>query len=110
MPTYKVLGQSSPADTNNADLYSPSAVSAVVSSIVIANVGTVAADARIFVRKFSGSLPAASTSNAIIYDISIPRYTSSTYTLGITLAAGDTITVRSSVASTLTFSAFGSEI
>jgi hypothetical protein len=109
MPTaYKILGQSAPADTNNANLYTvPSLTSTVVSSIVVANTGTQAATSRIFAR-IGGA--AAATTNAIVYDVSIPPQSSTTFTLGITLAATDILTVRSNTANTLTFSAFGSEI
>ncbi len=110
MPTYKILGQSAPTDTNNADLYSPSGVSAVISSITVTNTSSIAAQAQIYVRKFSGSLAAAATSNALLYNVSIAPTAVNTYTLGVTLAAGDTITVRSGTANALTFQAFGSEI
>jgi len=106
--TYKVLGQSAPTDTSNAVLYTvPSSTSAVVSTLAIANVTGTAATCRIFVR-IAGA--AAATTNAILYDASIPANSTTSLTLGITLATTDVISVRTGTANSLTFSAFGSEI
>lgn len=106
--TYKILGQSAPADTNNANLYTvPSSTSTVVSTIAVANTTANVVAARIFAR-IGGA--AAATSNAIMYDTNIPAYATSFVTIGATLAATDIITVRSATASALTFTAFGSEI
>ncbi len=109
MPTtYKVLGQSAPADTNNANLYTvPSSTSAVVSSIVVTNTTSLSATFRIFAR-IGGA--AAATSNAIAYDLTLAPSSTKIFTIGITLATTDIITVRSGTANALTFSAFGSEI
>ena len=106
--TLKVLGQSAPADTNNANLYTvPSATQAVISSLVIANVTTSAATARVFVRPDAAT---AGVGNAIVYDVPISANSTVALTLGITVDAADVITVRSSAANALTFHAFGSEI
>lgn len=109
MPTvYKVLGQSAPANTSNANLYTvPSATSAIVSTLVIANTTATAATARVFAR-IAGATAAAS--NAIIYDASIPANSTATFTLGMTLATTDIITVQTGTSNALTFTAFGSEI
>lgn len=106
--TYKILGQSAPADTNNANLYTvPSSTSTVVSTIHVANVSGSSATCRIYVR-LNGA--AAADSNAIAKDVSLSANSIMALTEGITLAAGDIITVRSSSANALTFHAFGSEI
>lgn len=106
--TYKVLGQSAPTDTNNANLYTvPSATSTVVSTVLIANTTGTSATARVFVR-VAGATAAAS--NAVVYDLAIAGNTSTALSLGITVAATDVISVRSSVANALTFQAFGSEV
>jgi hypothetical protein len=109
MPTvYKILGQSAPANTSNANLYTvPSATNTIVSTLVIANTTATAALAEVYVR-IAGA--AASTSNAVLYDVSIPGNSSSAFTLGMTLAATDIITVQTATANALTFTAFGSEI
>ena len=109
MPTiYKILGQSAPSTTSNANLYTvPAATSAVVSSLTITNTTTSAATCRVFAR-IAGA--AASAANAIVYDVSIDPNTITALTLGITLATTDVLTVQSSVANALTFTVFGSEI
>lgn len=106
--TYKVLGQSAPANTSNADLYTvPASTSAIVSTLTISNTTGTAATARVFVRVAAA---AAAASNAIIYDTTIPAYSVASFTLGITLATTDVITVRTGTANALTFQAFGSQV
>ena len=109
MPTtYKVLGQSAPANTSNADLYTVgSGKSAVISTISITNDTGTAATARVFIR-VAGA--AAGTTNALVYDTSFAANSTTALTFGITLAATDVITVRTGTADALTFMAFGSEI
>jgi hypothetical protein len=107
---YSILGQSAPANTNNADLFSvTSAHEYVVSTIVVANTTANAVTYRIFARKAGA---AAGASNAIAYDVSCPGNSTVTLTLGVTLSgtAGDVLTVRSGTANALTFTAFGSDI
>jgi hypothetical protein len=109
MPTnYKVLGQSAPTDTNNANMYTvPSATQAVVSTITVSNTTGSSAVGRIFIR-VGGA--AAAASNAVVYDTIFAGNSVTALTLGITIGATDVISVRSSVANALTFQAFGSEI
>lgn len=106
--THKVLGQSAPANTNNADLYTtPSATATVVSTITVANITATAATFRIAVRPAGA---AAANQHWIAYDVSLGGNDATTLTLGITLAATDVLTVRSGTANALAFSAFGVEI
>ena len=106
--SYKILGQAAPADTNNADLYTvPSATEAVISTLLVTNTTGTDATCRIFAR-VAGA--AAATSNAIIYDGTVSANDLKAITVGITLAATDIISVRSSTGNALTFQAFGSEI
>ena len=106
--SYKILGQSSPANTLNADLYTvPASTQAVISTIAIANTTAASAYARVYVREDGAG---AFIGNAIMYDVLLTANSTLAVTLGITLNAADVITVRSSVASALTFHAFGSEI
>lgn len=109
MPTtYKVLGQAAPATTSNANLYTvPSATSAVVSTLVIANTTASAATCRVFVR-VAGA--AAAASNSIAYDLSIAANSHVAFTEGFTLAATDVVTVQTGTSNALTFTLFGSEI
>lgn len=106
MATYKILGQSAPAATTETQLYSPSGVSAVVSSIIVCNQSATSATYRIAVVGGAGS---AATANWIVYGATVPGSDSVVIPAGITLAAGNQIRVFSSTA-TLSFSAFGSEI
>jgi hypothetical protein len=105
---YKVLGQSAPTTTANANLYTvPALTSAVVSTLTISNTTATAATAQVYVRVAAA---AAATSNAILYNTNIPANSVATFTLGITLATTDVITVRTGTANSLTFQAFGSEV
>ena len=105
---YKIIGQSAPANTSNADLYTvPAATSAIVSTISITNTTATAANATVYIRKAGAS---AAASNALVYTQSVPAYSTVTYTNGITLATTDVITINTATASALTFQAFGSEL
>lgn len=106
--TYKILGQSAPTTTSNADLITVSASqSEIISTLVIANTTATDATCRVFAR-IAGA--AAAASNAILYDVTIPGNGVQAFTLGITLAATDVLTVRSGTANALTFTAFGTEL
>jgi len=106
--TYKILGQTEPAGTSNEDLYVvPASTEAIVSTIVIANTGSNQQAFRIFVRDAGAT---AGTENAIAFDTAITANTQVAFTLGLTLSATDTITVRSDAGGVLTFQAFGSEL
>lgn len=106
--TYKILGQAAPANTSNADLITVGALkSQIISTLNIANTTTSPATARVFAR-IAGA--AAGAPNAILYDSSIPANSTASFTLGITLATTDVITIRTGTASALTFTAFGTEL
>jgi hypothetical protein len=105
--TYKVLGQSAPAATTPANLYTAgSGIQTVVSTLTVTNRGTADATYRISVR------PDGDTQvdeHYIAYDTESEGNSVTAYTLGLTLDADDVITVYASNAD-LTFQAFGSEI
>jgi hypothetical protein len=106
--TYKILGQSNPSATTETALYTvPSSTSTVVSTVTIANQAATSATYRIAVR------PAADASTAakhwIVYGATVAANDTTMLTLGITLAASDTLRVFASTAN-VSFSAFGSEI
>ena len=106
--TYKILGQSAPASTSNADLITVGASKAqIISTLNIANTTSSDATARVFAR-IAGA--AAGASNAILYDVTISANTSAAFTLGMTLAATDVITVQTGTANALSFTAFGTEL
>lgn len=107
---YKILGQARPSSTSNVDLYTvPSGSETVVSTLHINNNGSVGANAKVFVRKFDGTLAAAGVSNEFISGVTVVPGSPLSMTVGITLAEGDRITVQSEIANTLTFHLFGSE-
>lgn len=106
--TYKILGQDNPGTTSNSDMYTvPSSTSAIVSTITVSNVTATDATFRIFIQSNGAG---ASTANALAYDAIISANSFTAFTLGLTLSAGDVITVRSGTNSAVTFQAFGSEL
>lgn len=108
MPTvYKVLGQVATLATTDTDLYTvPGSTQTVVSTLVICNRLSSAATYRIAVRPGGATL---AVQHYIAYDITVAGGDSTTLTLGLSLGAGDVLTVRASTA-TLSFAAFGAEI
>lgn len=108
MPTaYSVLGQSAPSATTNTDLYTvPALTSSVVSSMTVCNRGTNAATFRIAVRPAGAAI---ANSHYVVYDGAIAANDMLAFTLGLTLATTDVITVYASTAN-LTFQVFGSKI
>ena len=106
---YKVLGQVAAAATTAENLYSvPSGSSAVVSTIIVANRSTSARTYRLAVKSTTGTTLA--DSHYIAYDVTIPANDSTALTLGVTLSSGNVIVTYASAASSLTFTAFGSEL
>ena len=105
--TYKVLGQVNPTANTLTTLYTvPTGNSAVISTVTIANLDSIASSFRIAMRP-SGE--AVDNKHYINYDVSLAGNDTITATLGITLAANDVVSVNAS-SSLIAFSAFGSEI
>lgn len=105
--TYKVLGQSSPSATTDTTLYTcPALTQTIVSSIIVCNRDSNGATYRIAVRPDGATL---ANQHYIAYGTTVAANNSTALTLGITLDAGDVITVYSS-GTVLSFTAFGSEI
>lgn len=105
--TYKVLGQSTPSATTNTDVYTvPSATQAVISTITVCNRSASAVSYRIAVRPDAASL---ANEHYVVYDTNVPASDTIGLTLGITVNAGDVITVYAA-SGDLSFSIFGSEI
>jgi glucose-6-phosphate dehydrogenase assembly protein OpcA len=105
--TYKVLGQNAPSATTATTLYTvPSATSAVISTLVVANRASTSATYRISVRPGGAS---QANQHYLAYDVTVGASDSTTLTLGITLAATDVVTVYASTAD-CSFNLFGSEI
>ena len=110
MPTvYKVLGRRASGATTEEELYTvPSATEAVVSTLVICNRSASARTYRILIKPTAATT--AADEHYIAYDVAIAANDSTALTLGITLAATNSISVYASASSSLTFTAFGSEI
>jgi hypothetical protein len=107
--TYKVLGQSNPAINTLTDAYTVpggGVLSAVISSIVVANRTTGTIRYRISVA-VGGA--ADSIKQYIFYDVSMANRTSDAIVLGITLSTTDVIRVRADDAN-VAFNIFGVEI
>jgi len=104
---YKVLGQSNPAATTATTLYTvPASTSTVVSTITVCNIGGVIGTFRIAIRPAGATL---ANLHYLAYDATVNGQDMLTFTLGVTLATTDVITVYASNAN-FAFSVFGSEI
>lgn len=102
----KTLGQLSPTATILTDLYVvPASTSAVCSSIFVCNRSSNDTSFRIAVTK-SGET--TSDKHYIYYDVVIAGNDTFVSTTGITLAAGDKVSVYAALA-TLSFNLFGQE-
>lgn len=107
--SYKVLGQVA-ATSSNSTLYTvPALTQAVVSTISVCNTESTSKTYRIQILKSGVTYPTG-FENYIAYDATIPANDTKFITVGITLAAGDIIQVRSSASGTMSIQAFGSEI
>lgn len=109
--TYKILGQVIPSATTETQLYQPSGVSAVVSTITVCNQASAAATYRIAVTTTTtaGTGAVAGSKDWIVYGATVAANDTVTLTLGVTLATTNQIRVYASTA-TVSFNAFGSEI
>lgn len=105
--TYKVLGQSNPAANTVTTIYTvPSGNSAVISSMAICNQG--AANANVAVAVCVANTAVTATQYIVNGATCVAKDTIF-LTLGVTVAATDTIRVSSTNANT-SFAVFGSEI
>lgn len=105
--SYKVLGQSNPVAITLTTLYTvPSLRSAVLSTISVCNLASTSATYRIAIRIGGASI---TNSQYLIYDAVLSGNESKSFTLGISLATTDVVSVYASTAN-ITFQAFGTEI
>lgn len=105
--TYKILGQLNPSANTISTVYTvPASNSAVISTVVICNQAVNSAAFSLAVVA-SGDSPTAK--NFLNFQTPVPGNDSITVTIGITMAAGDTI--RANVTSgNVSVGVFGSEI
>jgi len=106
--TYKVLGQAKPVAATDTTLYTVPAGAgnyAVVSSLVINNLTQDVSTVRVAVRPAGAALE---DKNYIIHTVPIGTFQTQVYTIGITLAATDVVTVHDSTGK-CAFNLFGSE-
>jgi len=106
---YKVLGRKQAAATTEETLYTvPAATEAIVSTITVANLTAADKTFRLAVKPSSTS--ALALEHHIAYDITVGASDTTALTLGLALAAGNSISVYASAATSIVFTAFGSEI
>ena len=103
---YKVLGQVVGTAALTTLYTVPSATEAVVSTIAIANRGTVADTYRIAIRPDGESIE---NKHYLAYGASVPANDTIALTLGVTMNANDVLSVYSGTTD-LSFQAFGAEI
>ena len=102
----KVLGQANPAATTVTTLYTvPSGKAAVCSTLAVCNQDAASIFYRLMVRPGGAALIVA---HYLVYDAALPAASSDFLTIGITLAAGDVVSVRASNPN-VSFSLFGDE-
>jgi hypothetical protein len=109
MPTtYKILGQVAPAANTATTLYTvPSGNATVISSLTVCNAGT-GGNANVSVQCCVANATTA-TSQFLVNNNTLVQNDTLFLTLGVTLAATDTLRVTSTVAN-VAFQVFGSEI
>lgn len=109
MPTaYKILGRRASSAATMEELYAvPASTSTVISTITVCNRANAARSYRIAIKPASAT--ALANEHYIAFDVPIAANDTTALTLGITLAAGNSLNVYASAAD-LTFQAFGSEI
>lgn len=107
--TYKILGQVNPTVTGtNVDAYTvPAGTQTIISTLTVTNVTASSANARVYLRQNGAAF---SVANTILNDVAVAANSVAAFTLGLTLGAGDVVTVRSSTGTALTFQLFGSQI
>ena len=112
MPTtynYKILGQLAPTNTSETTLYTvPASTQAVISTLVLIPLTTSAAAYRVSVRPSGGTV--GLSMYRLISDLTLPPGASVFVTgIGITLGAGDIVSVLTGTANAIGFHLYGSE-
>jgi hypothetical protein len=110
MPTsYKRLGATTVSANTDTELYTvPASTNVIVSSITVCHTGSTSAVFRI-AHIDTGGIVAVATEDYIAFDIPIGGNKSTTFNLGLSMGAGETLMVRSDDASVV-FNCTGVEI
>lgn len=105
---YKILGQANLTTTSDTNIYTcPSSTETIISTLVVANIGTVATTFNLALRPNGETL---ADKHYIAQGVPIAANDSTTLTLGITLDAADVVTAAAGTANALSFNLFGAEI
>lgn len=105
---YKVLAQAHLTTTSDTDIYTVGAsTEAVISTLVVANIGTASATYNIAIRPDAETL---ANKHYIAKGVAIAANDSTTLTLGITMNASDVVTCATDTANVISFNIFGTEI
>ncbi len=103
----KILGQSAPSVGQSVNLYVvPTGYETVVSTLISTNRAMAVSEVRVAVRPGGEAI---TTKSWIYYDLLLPGRDTFAATLGISLAAGDVVTVWANT-ETVSFSLFGDEV
>lgn len=106
--TYRVLGQAALADVTETTVYTvPASTQSIVSTVVVTNRSASSALIRLVVRPSADSTTA--NKHYVIYNTEITANTSSFFTIGITMSAGDKI-LAYAAGDSVSVNVFGSEI
>lgn len=106
--SYKILGQAHLTTTSPTDVYTvPSNTETIISSLIVANIGTAVTTFDIALREDGDTL---ANKHYIAKEVPIAANDSTTLTLGMTLEATDVVTVQAGIADALSFNLSGSEI
>ena len=106
--SYKILGQAHLTTTSDTDIYTvPSATETIISTMIVANIGTAATTFNIALRDAGETL---ANKHYIAKEVPVAANDSTTLTLGMALEATDVVTVAAGAANLLSFNLFGAEI
>jgi hypothetical protein len=105
--TYKILAQSNPSASTNTDIYTVGLnKSAVCSTLAVCNQGTTVASFNIALRQGGATI---ASQQYLAYGTPIQGNDLLTFSIGITLAANDVVTVNANT-STVSFNLLGTEL
>lgn len=108
--TYRILGQINPAGNTLSNVYVvPSGNSAIISSIVIANLTDGQGTGNAFSISVNTASAPVTNANYLAYKVNCPIKDTVTLTLGVTLNAGSILSANANCGN-FAFTAFGTEI